>query len=314
VSQASPKSDAIPDADEAAIARFLDGLWIERGASKNTQAAYGSDLRLFARWLKTQGATLPAASDDHIKEYLRSRNITAAKSGEAFTPRTQARLLSSLRRFFRLQVREGLRADDPTALIAPPKLARGLPKILTAEHIEKLLGAPDVETSLGLRDRAMLELMYASGLRVSELVNLAIPQVHLERGVVHLVGKGGRERLVPMGEEAIHWLRLYLRRARPELLDGRSSDTVFLSNRGKAMTRHNVWRFIRNHAIAAGIGTALSPHTLRHAFATHLLEHGADLRAVQMLLGHSDLSTTQIYTHVTRARLLALHEKYHPRG
>ncbi len=306
---ASPKADA----DEAAIARFLDTLWIERGASKNTQAAYGSDLKLFARWLQSRDVALAQATQRDIQDYLQSRNRGATRTA-AFTARTQARLLSSLRRFYRLLVREGQRSDDPTALIAAPKVARGLPKTLTGEQIERLLAAPDTNTSLGLRDRAMLELMYSSGLRVSELVQLTIPQVHIERGVAHLVGKGGRERLVPMGEEAVHWLRTYQRNARPELLDTRTSDTLFLSNRGKRMTRHNVWRLIRQHAVKAGIGIAMSPHTLRHAFATHLLEHGADLRAVQMLLGHSDLSTTQIYTHVTRARLLALHEKHHPRG
>ena len=302
---------AISAADDAVIARFLDMLWVERGASKNTLAAYRSDLTLLARWLKRRDVDLAKAAQKDLKDYLSARNTS--KAG-AFTPRTQARLLSSLRRFYRWLVRESLRADDPSALIAAPKLSRGLPKTLSAEQIEKLLGAPDLEADLGLRDRAMLELMYASGLRVSELVGLTIPQMHLERGVVHLVGKGGRERLVPMGEEAVHWVKLYLKRARPALLERRSSDVVFLSNRGAKMTRHNVWRFIGNHARAAGISSRLSPHTLRHAFATHLLEHGADLRAVQMLLGHSDLSTTQIYTHVTRARLLALHEKHHPRG
>ncbi len=302
---------ALSAADDVAIARFLDTIWVERGASKNTLAAYRSDLTLLARWLKRRDVDLAKANQKDLKDYLSARN--AAKSG-AFTSRTQARLLSSLRRFYRWLVRESLRSDDPSALIAAPKLARGLPKTLSAEQIEKLLGAPDIEADLGLRDRAMLELMYASGLRVSELVSLTIPQMHLERGVVHLVGKGGRERLVPMGEEAVHWIKLYLKRARPALLERRASDVMFLSNRGEKMTRHNVWRFIGNHARAAGISSRLSPHTLRHAFATHLLEHGADLRAVQMLLGHSDLSTTQIYTHVTRARLLALHEKHHPRG
>ena len=305
---------ALPAADEAAIDRFLDTLWIERGAAKNTLAAYRSDLRLLARWLRARGVALAAASQQDLQSYLAGRHTGATRRAAKFTARTQARLLSAMRRFFRLLVRENLREDDPTALIAPPKLARNLPKTLAGDQIEALLAAPDTELALGLRDRAMLELMYASGLRVSELVQLAIHQVHLERGVVHLVGKGGRERLVPMGEEAMHWLRLYLKRARPELLDRHASDVLFASNRGAAMTRHNFWHRLRRHAAAAGITSPMSPHTLRHAFATHLLEHGADLRAVQMLLGHSDLSTTQIYTHVTRARLLAMHEKFHPRG
>jgi integrase/recombinase XerD len=270
VTEAAP----LAAADEAAIARFLDSLWVERGASKNTLAAYRSDLALFARWLQRRDVALARADQQDLKEYLASRN--SGKRG-GFTPRTQARLLSSLRRFFRYLVRESLRTDDPTALIAPPKLSRGLPMTLSAEQIDQLLGAPDLQSDLGLRDRAMLELMYASGLRVSELVGLCIPQVHLERGVVHLVGKGGRERLVPMGEEAVHWLKLYLKRARPALLERRSSDVVFLSNRGAKMTRHNVWRFIGQHARKAGISSRLSPHTLR-------------------------------------ARLLALHEKHHPRG
>jgi integrase/recombinase XerD len=303
-------------ADEQAITRFLDTLWIERGASANTQSAYRSDLSLFGRWLQLDGKTLLQAAQTDIQDYLASRH---AKGGAGaitklrFSARTQARLLSALRRFFRFLVRENLRADDPTALIAPPKLGRGLPRALATDSVEQLLAAPNVDTALGLRDRAMLELMYASGLRVSELTQLSIHQLHLERGVVHLVGKGGRERLVPMGEEAMHWLRLYLKRARPELLGQHETGAVFLSNRGKAMTRHNVWRLIRGHAAVAGISKRLSPHTLRHAFATHLLEHGADLRAVQMLLGHSDLSTTQIYTHVSRLRLRALHEAHHPR-
>lgn len=311
---ASAAPSSLPAADEEAIRRFLDALWIERGAAANTLAAYRSDLNLFARWLRARGVALTQAGAADIKEYLASRNARGGKPAEPFTPRTQARLLSALRRFFRLLVRESLRSDDPSALIAPPKIGRGLPRTLAAGQIESLLAAPDAATALGLRDRAMLELMYASGLRVSELVHLPIHQVHLERGVAHLVGKGGRERLVPIGEEAMHWLRLYLRRARPELLGPRNCEALFLSNRGAAMTRHNFWRLVRRYARAAAITTPLSPHTLRHAFATHLLEHGADLRAVQMLLGHSDLSTTQIYTHVTRARLLAMHEKFHPRG
>jgi integrase/recombinase XerD len=305
---------ALPAADEAAIARFLDTLWIERGAASNTLAAYRSDLSLFARWLLGRGTALAQATPADIKGYLASRHAVGRPPKANFSSRSQARLLSALRRFYRFLVRDNLRTDDPTVLIAPPKLTRGLPKSLAGDQVEVLLNAPDVSTMLGLRDRAMLELLYASGLRVSELVQLALHQVHLDRGVVHLVGKGGRERLVPMGEEAGHWLQLYLRQSRPELLNGQQSDAVFVSIRRQAMTRQNVWQLIQRYTATAGISAHLSPHTLRHAFATHLLEHGADLRAVQMLLGHSDLSTTQIYTHVTRLRLRALHEKFHPRG
>ena len=318
----SPAAE-LPAADREIIGRFLDTLWIERGAATNTQSAYRSDLTLFARWLQRKRKPLAQAAQSDVQSYLANRQIAKPakdqrqRQRQQFSARTQARLLSSLRRFFRYLVRENLREDDPTALIAPPKLGRGLPRTLATDQVEQLLSAPDVDTVLGLRDRAMLELMYSSGLRASELVKLAFHQLHLERGVVHLVGKGGRERLVPVGEEALHWLRLYLKRSRPELLDGREADAVFVGRRSRGrtagMTRNNVWLLIRRHAVAAGLSAALSPHTLRHAFATHLLEHGADLRAVQMLLGHSDLSTTQIYTHVTRSRLRALHEEFHPR-
>jgi len=298
-------------ADSVSLDSFLDSLWAERGASKNTLAAYRSDLGLLARFLKPRGVALPMASEADLKDYLARRS----RQGKGFAARSQARTLSALRRYYRFLLRENTRADDPTAQIGSPKQGRGLPKLLAPEDVDRLLAAPDVESLLGLRDRAMLELIYASGLRVSELVGLARHQLNLTRGVVQVVGKGGRERLVPVGEEAAHWLRRYVDEARPALVRRKADDALFVSTRGGAMTRHNFWHLIKNHARRAGLKPeTLSPHTMRHAFATHLLEHGADLRAVQMLLGHRDLSTTQIYTHVARARLKTLHAKHHPRA
>jgi integrase/recombinase XerD len=301
-----------PPDPEPSIERFLDTLWIEQGVARNTLAAYRSDLALFARALARDGRTLTAAGGGDIQEYLAARHKGGAK--HPFSARSQARLLSALRRYYRFLVRERLRADDPTALIGAPRLGRPLPRTLSAGDVDKLLGAPDLSGTLGLRDRAMLELMYASGLRVSELVKLPTHQLNLQRGVVQVIGKGGRERLVPIGEEAAHWLERWLRQGRPELVGHAPAEAVFVSRRGAGMTRQNFWMLIKRYARQAGVSAKLSPHTLRHAFATHLLEHGADLRAVQMLLGHRDLSTTQIYTHVTRARLKSLHEKHHPRG
>ncbi|HUS24868.1 MAG TPA: site-specific tyrosine recombinase XerD [Candidatus Binatia bacterium] len=297
------------DAKDPLVERFLDTIWAEQGSSDNTLASYRSDLKLFARALAREGRRLAEAGSGDIQIYLASRH-----RGGKFSPRTQARLLSALRRFYRFLVRERVRADDPTVLIQGPRLGRPLPKSLTSAQVEQLLDAPATGEELGLRDRAMLELMYACGLRVSELVKLPRQQVNTVRGVIQVIGKGGRERLVPMGEEAAHWIDQYLRRARPALAGHGTPEALFLSRNGEAMTRHNFAQRLQLHARAAGITLKLSPHTLRHAFATHLLDHGADLRAVQMLLGHRDLSTTQIYTHVTRARLKALHEKHHPRG
>lgn len=291
--------------DDAAIERFLDRLWLERGLSANTQASYRSDLRLFARWLRVRGTALTTAGETEIKAYLAAR---------ALAPRSQARLLSALRQFYRHLHADQQRQDDPTARLDSPRLGLRLPKHLSEEEVERLLAAPDATTDLGLRDRAMLELMYASGLRVSELVGLKAASVDLRAGVVQVVGKGGKERLVPIGEIALDWLRRYVQRARPALADGRSVDALFLTARGQAMTRHNFWHLIKRYAAAAGIRTPLSPHTLRHAFATHLLDHGADLRVLQSLLGHADLSTTQIYTHVARARLREIHARHHPRA
>jgi integrase/recombinase XerD len=303
---------ALDPADEGLLDRFLDALWTEHGLSRNTLDAYRSDLSGFARWLRPRGTGLREADRAQLLDYLASRGPGSGAS--ALKSRSQARLLTSLRRFYRYLARERLVERDPSALIDMPKLGRPLPKTLSEAQVEALLAAPDTASPLGLRDRAMIELLYATGLRVSELVGLRMHQLNLRQGVVQVVGKGGRERLVPVGEEAGQWLERYLREARPELLAGRQGDSLFPSRRAPAMTRQNFWHALGRYARAAGIETRLSPHGLRHAFATHLLNHGADLRVVQMLLGHSDLSTTQIYTHVAQARLRSLHERHHPRG
>ncbi|MEJ2479041.1 MAG: site-specific tyrosine recombinase XerD [Acidihalobacter sp.] len=296
-----------PDAD--AIEGFLDALWAERGLSDHTLRAYRSDLAGFAGALGERGKALLGAGREDIQDYLGTRLSSGG------SPRTAARLLSALRRFYRYQLREGRISEDPTARIDPPRLGRPLPDALSEEEVEHLLKTPDPQDAEGLRDRAMLELLYATGLRVSELVGLADSQLNLRHGVVRVFGKGSKERLVPLGEEASRWVERYLSEARPELMHGHApSKAVFVTRRGGPMTRQAFWYLIRRHARRAGIVKHLSPHTLRHAFATHLLNHGADLRVVQMLLGHSDLSTTQIYTHVANARLQALHAAHHPRG
>jgi integrase/recombinase XerD len=300
--------DKVDQESRGLIEHFLDVQWMERGLSENTLAAYRNDLNGLAGWLARRGGGLGAARREDLLEYLSDRVINGAR------PRTTARLLSSLRRFFRYLVREGRIAADPTLRIDTPRLGRPLPDSLSEEEVETLLGAPDVDEALGLRDRAMLELLYACGLRVSELVNLSLEQVDLTQGMVRLMGKGSKERLVPLGEEASDWLQRYIALARPELAAGASARPLFITRRGEAMTRQAFWYRLRHYSIKAGINKALSPHTLRHAFATHLLNHGADLRVVQMLLGHSDLSTTQIYTHVARERLKDLHSRHHPRG
>ncbi len=295
--------------DLALIDRFLDNLWVERGVSDNTLSAYGSDLRGLAESLTAlSGRRLRDARREDLLTYL------AKRVQEGTRPRTTARMLSSLRRFYRYLLREGRIAEDPTALIEAPKLGRSLPKSLTESDVEALLAAPAFEEALGLRDRAMLELLYACGLRVSELVGLKLGEVSLNQGVVRIFGKGGKERLVPMGEESLEWLERYLRHGRLELLGEHRSEAMFVTRRGDAMTRQAFWYLIKRYALVAGIDKPLSPHTLRHAFATHLLNHGADLRVLQMLLGHSDLSTTQIYTHVARERLKSMHARHHPRG
>ncbi|HEY0719726.1 MAG TPA: site-specific tyrosine recombinase XerD [Gammaproteobacteria bacterium] len=300
---------AYSDNDAALLERFLDALWLERGLTANTLSAYRSDLESFSRWLAARDSSLGDASREALLEYLQLRSREGAR------PRTTARLLSSLRRFYRYLVRERLRQDDPSARVESPKLGRPLPKSLTEEEVEALLDAPDISTALGLRDRAMLELLYATGLRVSELVGLTVGQISLLQGVVQVMGKGRKERLVPLGELAVEWLERFMRESRPLLVSsGAPSDALFPSRRGEVMTRQAFWQHIKRYALVAGINKPLSPHTLRHAFATHLLNHGADLRVVQLLLGHSSLSTTQIYTHVARERLKALHAAHHPRG
>ncbi len=287
------------------IQRFTDTLWLEEGLSANTRQAYATDLKQFLTWIKKP---LKEASDADVSNYLGHRFKVGANA------RSSARLLSSLRKFYGWLQRERLIASDPCAGIDSPHLGRLLPGSLSEREVESLLAAPPVHQPLGLRDRAMLELLYATGLRVSELVKLALNQVDSHRGLVRLMGKGGKERLVPLGEEALMWLDRYLREARGLLLGQRQSDYLFITQRGGPMTRQAFWYLIKRHAKRAGITRPLSPHTLRHAFATHLLNHGADLRVVQMLLGHSSLSTTQIYTHVAQQRLKQIHARFHPRG
>jgi integrase/recombinase XerD len=296
------------DTSRQVIEQFLDAQWMERGLSENTLAAYRNDLSGLAAWLALRSCGIVTARREDLLDYLSERVINGAR------PRTTARLLSSLRRFYRYLLREGRLSGDPTVRIDTPRIGRPLPASLSEEEVETLLGAPAVGETLGLRDRAMLELLYACGLRVSELVNLSLEQIDLTQGVVRLMGKGSKERLVPLGEEAVDWLQHYIAQSRPELAAGASARALFITRRGKSMTRQAFWYRLRHYALKSGINKALSPHTLRHAFATHLLNHGADLRVVQMLLGHSDLSTTQIYTHVARERLKELHARHHPRG
>jgi integrase/recombinase XerD len=292
----------------ATLDRFLDALWIEDGLAANTLAAYRRDLTLFATWLAAErGAPLEATTEVDLLAYAAARHA-GSKATSA------NRRLTVFKRFFRWALRERLVEADPTLRLRNAKQALRVPKSLSEAQVEALLGAPDTDKALGLRDRAMLELLYACGLRVSELVTLKTVQVGLAEGVLRVTGKGGKERLVPFGEEAHGWLTRYLADARGAILAGQASDALFVTARGGAMTRQMFWRLIKAHALKAGIDVALSPHTLRHAFATHLLNHGADLRAVQMLLGHADISTTTIYTHVARERLRALHAAHHPRG
>ncbi len=297
------------DGDVATIERFADALWMERGLSRNTLAAYQSDLRKLALWLeKAKARGLIDAHREDLLDYL------AQQSLQGRNPRSTARLLSCMRQFYQYALREGWIGSDPSVLIDAPKLGRPLPKSLTEQEVEALLEAPDLEDAEGFRDRAMLELLYATGLRVSELVGLRLEQISLTQGVVRVIGKGGKERLTPMGEEAVDWLDRFLKDGRHELLGEQLCTEVFPTRRGAGMTRQAFWYRIKKHAATSGIRKPISPHTLRHAFATHLLNHGADLRVVQMLLGHSDLSTTQIYTHVACERLKSLHAKHHPRG
>lgn len=290
------------------IHEFLDALWLERGLSQNTMSAYRTDLQAFVNWLATRHGEIQSVSREEVLAYLSHRYQLK------FHPRSTARLLSCLRRFYRWLLREERINIDPTLNVESPKLGRPLPKTLTEAEVEQLLAAPDTGTALGLRDRAMLEVLYASGLRITELVNLNMTSINLRQGVVRVTGKGNKERLVPLGEEASSWILHYLESARGELLNGKMSDVVFVSQHSQGMTRQTFWHRIKHHAAAAGISTRLSPHTLRHAFATHLLNHGADLRVVQLLLGHSDVSTTTIYTHVAKERLKSLYDQHHPRA
>jgi len=295
--------------DDAIIEQFADAMWMERGLSENSLQAYQTDLRKLAGWLhKEQGCGLLQARRVNLLKYL----ALLARSGRK--PRSSARVLSSLRQFYQHALREGWVEEDPSARIDAPRLGRPLPKTLTEAEVEALLDAPDIGSAEGHRDRAMLELLYATGLRVSELVGLRPEQLSLNQGLVRVVGKGGKERLVPLGEEALTWLQEFYSGPRREILRERPCDHLFPTRRGSGMTRQAFWYRIKKHALAAGIHKSLSPHTLRHAFATHLLNHGADLRVVQMLLGHSDLSTTQIYTHVAQERLKQMHKKHHPRA
>lgn len=296
-------------ADLAEIDAFCDALWLEDGLSRATLDSYRSDLRQLARWLAGQGGPgLLAVDGVHLTQFI-------AGLARAHRASSQARLLSTLRRFYRHQLQRGRLAADPTLDLRNPARPSRLPKTLSETQVEQLLAAPDTHAALGLRDRAMLEILYASGLRVSELVNLRLHEVNHNDGVLRLFGKGSKERLVPLGEVASDWLRTYLADSRPDLLAGRQSEAVFVTRRGGPMTRQAFWQLVKRYAVHAGIDASrLSPHVLRHAFATHLLNHGADLRVVQLLLGHADIATTQIYTHVARERLKALHAQHHPRG
>ena len=300
--------EALNQANQALLDELTDRLWLEEGLSRNTLGSYRQDLVQYAGWLeKHAGKNLIEAEQADIQRYL-------AVKYPVSQPRSISRLIASLRRLYRFALRENKLSIDPTLQIDSPKLPRSLPKSMSEEEVEALLNAPDVNQTLGLRDRAMLETLYASGLRVSELVGLKVTEASLEMGVVRVMGKGSKERLVPLGQEAIEWIARYLKEARPELLQKRLCDSLFVTRRASAMTRQAFWYLIKRYAVLAGSNKALSPHVLRHAFATHLLNHGADLRVVQMLLGHADISTTQIYTHVARERLKQLHTLHHPRG
>ena len=299
----------VPEADQRAIEGFLDAIWAESGLAQPTLASYRRDLEGFARWRNLRDGGLAGADRETLFHYL------AWRAAQGYSPRSSARLLSAWRAYFGWCVRQGLRADDPTALLEPPKLPRSLPKALAESQVDALLAAPDVAAPLGLRDRAMLELMYAAGLRVSELVGLPATAVNLRQGVLRVTGKGSKERLVPLGEESQHWLEEYLARSRPLLAGKANPPVLFVNAGGQAPTRQQFWGLVKRYAAVAGIDPArISPHGLRHSFATHLLNRGADLRALQMLLGHSSLSTTQIYTLVAREQLKQLHARHHPRG
>ena len=291
------------------IDKYIDSLWLEKGLSQNTLDSYQRDLKALTKWLDESNRSLQSVRREDLLKYL------ADRMGSGIKARSTARALSCLRSFYRYLLREKVIKVDPTLRIDNPKLGRPLPHSLTESDVERLLAAPDLTTPIGIRDRAMLEVLYACGLRVTELVSLRLTDMNLRQGVLRVMGKGSKERLVPLGEEAISWLQRFIQDSRDELLKKNlSEDVVFPSNQGKMMTRQTFWHRIKIHAQDAGIKKKLSPHTLRHAFATHLVNHGADLRVVQLLLGHSDLSTTQIYTHIAQQRMKELHAEHHPRG
>lgn len=304
------KVDQLSQPEQQLIEQFLDALWMEHGLSQNTLAAYRNDLASLAQWLSSQQTELKNAQQGELQGFLAHRFEQGSKN------RSAARLLSSLRRFYAWLQRERRIEADPVALIEAPKPEQPLPRSLSEAQVEALLLAPDINQPLGLRDRAMLEMLYATGLRVSELIGLQFSQVSIDPGVVRVMGKGNKERLVPLGEEAIDWLQNYMGHARADLMARHPPcNALFVTNRGHGMTRQAFWYLLKRYALQAGINPeVLSPHTLRHAFATHLLNHGADLRVVQMLLGHSDISTTQIYTHVAKQRLQDIYQQHHPRA
>lgn len=296
----------LSEENQALIDQFIDAVWLEAGLAKNTLEAYRSDLTLFASSVEPQ--EILGAGQQDIQRLLAQLLADGVRSS------TSARILSTIRRFYRYQIRENRVQHDPSAEVMSPKGGRPLPRSLSELQVDDLLSAPDTNTALGLRDKAMLETLYATGLRVSELVNLTLLEANLDVGLVRIIGKGNKERLVPLGEQAVSWLQKYLLSARADLLKLKTTDAMFVTARGSGMTRQAFWHLIKRYANIAGIDQGLSPHTLRHAFATHLLNRGADLRSVQMLLGHADLSTTQIYTHIATERLQSLHSTHHPRG
>jgi integrase/recombinase XerD len=305
---ASPKrSRVLDERDRQIIDTYLDAIWMEKGLSENTLSSYRRDLNQFGLWLNQRGGHLIACVRSELQQYLGWR------VKERLRASSTSRMLSCLRGFYRYLLREELISEDPVLLIDSPKKGRNLPKTLTEDDVERLLDAPELNDPIHFRDRAMLEVLYATGLRVTELVSLQLFEVNLNQGVIRVMGKGGKERLVPLGEEAISWVQRYIAQVRPLLLGENVSDVLFPSRRGQQMTRQTFWHRIKHYALVAGIDKPLSPHVIRHAFATHLLNHGADLRVVQMLLGHSDLSTTQIYTHVAQQRLQSLHHEHHTR-
>ncbi|MBH1977281.1 MAG: site-specific tyrosine recombinase XerD [Comamonadaceae bacterium] len=303
----APEHGPHPVASRAIVQAFVDALWLEEGLSRNTLDAYRRDLTLLGAWLGSHGKDVLQANEADLNAYFSHRHSQTRAT-------TANRRLTVFKRFFRWALRERQIPTDPTVRMQSARQPLRVPKTLTQAQVEALLGAPDLATPLGLRDRAMLELMYASGLRVSELVMLKTWNVGMNEGVLRVMGKGGKERLVPFGEVAQQWLETYLRDARTAILGGQQTDDLFVTARGSGMTRVMFWMIVKKYALVAGITSPLSPHTLRHAFATHLLNHGADLRVVQLLLGHADISTTTIYTHVARERLRLIHAQHHPRG